>query len=139
MIGVLANGYDVHYGARSIKYEVDRRVVNKLASAHENRLMLPGAKVHVVVSEDGEEFTFAKVEPTPLQEATETGVSSPSSSISSDSDSGDQDEEEGNGDGGDKGAAVNKIDWKLKLLIENPKPEKATTSSGGFFNKMGFA
>ncbi|XP_017490814.1 PREDICTED: caseinolytic peptidase B protein homolog, partial [Rhagoletis zephyria] len=72
VIGVLANGYDVHYGARSIKYEVDRRVVNKLASAHENRLMLPGAKVHVVVSEDGEEFTFAKVEPTPLQEATET-------------------------------------------------------------------
>lgn len=31
----LANGYDVNYGARSIKYEVERRVVNQLALAHE--------------------------------------------------------------------------------------------------------
>lgn len=32
---VLSDGYDVHYGARSIKYEVERRVVNQLAAAHE--------------------------------------------------------------------------------------------------------
>lgn len=32
----LADGYDVNYGARSIKYEVERRVVNQLALAHEN-------------------------------------------------------------------------------------------------------
>lgn len=35
VMSVLADGYDVHYGARSIKYEVERRVVNQLAAAHE--------------------------------------------------------------------------------------------------------
>lgn len=35
ILSVLADGYDVHYGARSIKYEVERRVVNQLAAAHE--------------------------------------------------------------------------------------------------------
>lgn len=35
VLSVLADGYDVHYGARSIKYEVERRVINQLAAAHE--------------------------------------------------------------------------------------------------------
>ncbi|TGZ48126.1 mitochondrial disaggregase [Temnothorax longispinosus] len=35
VLSVLTDGYDVHYGARSIKYEVERRVVNQLAAAHE--------------------------------------------------------------------------------------------------------
>lgn len=35
VLSVLADGYDAHYGARSIKYEVERRVVNQLAAAHE--------------------------------------------------------------------------------------------------------
>jgi ATP-dependent Clp protease ATP-binding subunit ClpB len=35
VLAVLADGYDSHYGARSIKYEVERRVVNQLAAAHE--------------------------------------------------------------------------------------------------------
>ncbi|XP_011685269.1 PREDICTED: caseinolytic peptidase B protein homolog isoform X2 [Wasmannia auropunctata] len=35
VLSVLADGYDVHYGARSIKYEVERRIVNQLAAAHE--------------------------------------------------------------------------------------------------------
>lgn len=35
ILSVLADGYDAHYGARSIKYEVERRVVNQLAAAHE--------------------------------------------------------------------------------------------------------
>jgi len=35
VMSVLADGYDVHYGARSIKYEVERRIVNQLAAAHE--------------------------------------------------------------------------------------------------------
>mgnify|MGYP002717083704 FL=1 len=62
VIGVLANGYDVHYGARSIKYEVERRVVNKLANAHENGLLRCGAKIHLVVSDDGEDYKLGKVE-----------------------------------------------------------------------------
>lgn len=36
VLSVLADGYDAHYGARSIKYEVERRVVNQLAAAHEH-------------------------------------------------------------------------------------------------------
>lgn len=35
VLSLLAEGYDIHYGARSIKYEVERRVVNQLAAAHE--------------------------------------------------------------------------------------------------------
>lgn len=35
ILSVLADGYDAHYGARSIKYEVERRVINQLAAAHE--------------------------------------------------------------------------------------------------------
>lgn len=31
----LAQGYDVHYGARSIKYEIERKVVSQLAVGHE--------------------------------------------------------------------------------------------------------
>lgn len=43
----LADGYDVNYGARSIKYEVERRVINQLAAAHENGLIGEGSTVHV--------------------------------------------------------------------------------------------
>ncbi|CAH0721375.1 unnamed protein product, partial [Brenthis ino] len=35
VLGALADGYDVHYGARSIKHEVERRVVSALALAAE--------------------------------------------------------------------------------------------------------
>ncbi|XP_044729469.1 caseinolytic peptidase B protein homolog [Chrysoperla carnea] len=43
----LADGYDVHYGARSIKYEVERRVVNQLAAAHERGIIGKGSSVHI--------------------------------------------------------------------------------------------
>lgn len=43
----LADGYDVHYGARSIKYEVERRVVNQLAAAHEKGHIGKGCTVQV--------------------------------------------------------------------------------------------
>ena len=39
VLSALADGYDPHYGARSIKYEVERRVVNQLAAAHERGLI----------------------------------------------------------------------------------------------------
>lgn len=43
----LADGYDVNYGARSIKYEVERRVINQLAAAHENGSIGKGSIVQV--------------------------------------------------------------------------------------------
>ncbi|XP_072376408.1 mitochondrial disaggregase-like [Diabrotica undecimpunctata] len=46
----LADGYDVSYGARSIKYEVERRVVNQLAAAHEQGFIGKGSAVQVCAS-----------------------------------------------------------------------------------------
>ena len=93
--------------------------MNKLASAHENRLMLPGAKVHVVVSEDGEEFTFAKVEP--------QTSSAENAEVTTESDQSETDK------------SNKQIDWKLKLLIENPPDKSVGGSGGGFLNKIGLA
>jgi ATP-dependent Clp protease ATP-binding subunit ClpB len=45
VLAILADGYDVHYGARSIKYEVERRVVNQLAAAHERGIIGNGSIV----------------------------------------------------------------------------------------------
>lgn len=43
----LADGYDIHYGARSIKYEVERRVINQLAAAHEKGFIDVGSTVQI--------------------------------------------------------------------------------------------
>ncbi|XP_067138665.1 mitochondrial disaggregase-like [Centruroides vittatus] len=51
VLEVLADGYDIHYGARSIKHEVERRVVNQLAEAHEKQMIKPGCSVHIIVEE----------------------------------------------------------------------------------------
>ncbi|CAK9803701.1 Caseinolytic peptidase B protein homolog [Anthophora quadrimaculata] len=45
VLSLLAEGYDTHYGARSIKYEVERRVVNQLAAAHERGQLEKGCCV----------------------------------------------------------------------------------------------
>ncbi|XP_078048094.1 mitochondrial disaggregase isoform X1 [Augochlora pura] len=45
VLSILADGYDTHYGARSIKYEVERRVVNQLAAAHERGQLEKGCCV----------------------------------------------------------------------------------------------
>lgn len=52
VLGCLADGYDVHYGARSIKHEVERRVVNQIALAAEKGLLGRGACI-LVTSTDG--------------------------------------------------------------------------------------
>ena len=45
MLNFLADGYNVYYGARSIKHEVERRVVTQLALAHETGQLTKGKKV----------------------------------------------------------------------------------------------
>ncbi|XP_015608806.1 caseinolytic peptidase B protein homolog isoform X2 [Cephus cinctus] len=47
VLSALADGYDPHYGARSIKYEVERRVVNQLAAAHERGQLGKGSCVQL--------------------------------------------------------------------------------------------
>ncbi|ESO88461.1 hypothetical protein LOTGIDRAFT_234520 [Lottia gigantea] len=49
VVDVLADGYDVHYGARSIKHEVERQVVTQLAMAHEQQMISKGASIRIVV------------------------------------------------------------------------------------------
>ncbi|WAR00347.1 CLPB-like protein [Mya arenaria] len=49
VVDALAYGYDVHYGARSLKYEVERRVVSQLAMAHERQLIEKGSVVRLTV------------------------------------------------------------------------------------------
>ncbi|KAM4046780.1 mitochondrial disaggregase [Anomaloglossus baeobatrachus] len=49
VMDVLADGYNVHYGARSIKHEVDRRVVNQLAAAYEQDLLPRGCTLRIAV------------------------------------------------------------------------------------------
>lgn len=43
----LADGYNVYYGARSIKHEVERRVVAELALAHEQDKLTTGSEVRL--------------------------------------------------------------------------------------------
>ncbi|CAO3629785.1 unnamed protein product [Mucor hiemalis] len=49
VVDVLADGYNIRYGARSIKYEVERKVVNLIAKANENDEVLDGGRVHITV------------------------------------------------------------------------------------------
>ncbi|XP_077288910.1 mitochondrial disaggregase-like [Arctopsyche grandis] len=53
VLGCLADGYDIHYGARSIKYEVERRVVNKIALAAEKGLLEKECNIMVTTTENG--------------------------------------------------------------------------------------
>uniref|UniRef100_A0A671VP00 ClpB family mitochondrial disaggregase n=1 Tax=Sparus aurata TaxID=8175 RepID=A0A671VP00_SPAAU len=56
VLDLLAGGYNMHYGARSIKHEVERRVVNQLAAAYEQELLPKGCILRLSVqSEDQEE------------------------------------------------------------------------------------
>jgi len=50
VLSLLADGYNVHYGARSIKHEVERRVVSQLALAHETDQIAPSSVVKLTTS-----------------------------------------------------------------------------------------
>uniref|UniRef100_A0A1E1X9P1 Putative caseinolytic peptidase b n=1 Tax=Amblyomma aureolatum TaxID=187763 RepID=A0A1E1X9P1_9ACAR len=54
VVELLADGYNVHYGARSVKHEVERQIVNRLAEAHEKQLLDSGCAVHLVVEDSDE-------------------------------------------------------------------------------------
>ncbi|KAG9471776.1 hypothetical protein GDO78_022908 [Eleutherodactylus coqui] len=57
---VLVDGYNVHYGARSIKHEVDRRVVNQLAAAYEQDLLPRGCTLRVTVDDSDKHLLQGK-------------------------------------------------------------------------------
>ncbi|CAG0888056.1 unnamed protein product [Cyprideis torosa] len=53
VLGILADGYDVYYGARSIKHEVERRVISPIAAAHEKGNVKPGCNIVLSAPESG--------------------------------------------------------------------------------------
>uniref|UniRef100_A0A3B3D0P4 ClpB family mitochondrial disaggregase n=1 Tax=Oryzias melastigma TaxID=30732 RepID=A0A3B3D0P4_ORYME len=55
VLDLLAGGYNLHYGARSIKHEVERRVVNQLAAAYEQELLPKGCTLRLSVQSDSQE------------------------------------------------------------------------------------
>uniref|UniRef100_A0ABM0N1I6 Caseinolytic peptidase B protein homolog n=1 Tax=Saccoglossus kowalevskii TaxID=10224 RepID=A0ABM0N1I6_SACKO len=56
VLDVLADGYNVRYGARSIKHEVERRVVNQLAAAHERSLIHNDCHINITVNDPSNEL-----------------------------------------------------------------------------------
>lgn len=50
VIDVICRGYDVHYGARSIKHEVERRIINQISELHYNAKH--AKKVHISVKDN---------------------------------------------------------------------------------------
>ncbi|XP_053912711.1 caseinolytic peptidase B protein homolog isoform X4 [Cuculus canorus] len=60
VMDVLADGYNLHYGARSIKHEVERRVVNQLAAAYEQDLLPRGCVLRIAVEDSDKQLLKPK-------------------------------------------------------------------------------
>ncbi|NXY85451.1 CLPB protein, partial [Alcedo cyanopectus] len=60
VMDVLADGYNLHYGARSIKHEVERRVVNQLAAAYEQDLLPKGCTLRITVEDSDKQLLKTK-------------------------------------------------------------------------------
>ncbi|CAH8541362.1 unnamed protein product [Heterobilharzia americana] len=50
VVDLIVDGYDVYYGARSINYEIERRIISLLALADEQGYLHPGCNVNISVS-----------------------------------------------------------------------------------------
>ncbi|XP_076040001.1 mitochondrial disaggregase-like isoform X2 [Oratosquilla oratoria] len=66
VLDVIADGYNVYYGARSIKHEVERRVINQLALAYENGQVSPGCSVIITAEVPTSEEEKRKLQDTPI-------------------------------------------------------------------------
>ena len=53
VLAALSRDYDVHFGARSLQHAVDKRVVNRLARAHEDGELTEGGTAHLELGPDG--------------------------------------------------------------------------------------
>ncbi|XP_075775747.1 mitochondrial disaggregase [Pelodiscus sinensis] len=68
VMDVLADGYNLHYGARSIKHEVERRVVNQLAAAYEQDLLPRGCTLRITVDDSDKQLLKTKDSTSPEEE-----------------------------------------------------------------------
>ncbi|XP_021238806.1 caseinolytic peptidase B protein homolog isoform X2 [Numida meleagris] len=73
VLDVLADGYNLHYGARSIKHEVERRVVNQLAAAYEQDLLPRGCTLRVAVEDSDKQLLKTRESPSPGAEEKRKG------------------------------------------------------------------
>lgn len=55
VVEVICKGYDIHYGARSIKHEVERRIINQISELHHT--VRNAKKVHISVNDSNSEGT----------------------------------------------------------------------------------
>ena len=55
VLSLLAEGYNIYYGARSIQHEVERRVVAQLALAHELGQLRQGCDVNFNLDNQSQE------------------------------------------------------------------------------------
>jgi ATP-dependent Clp protease ATP-binding subunit ClpB len=53
VVEALTEGYNIRYGARSIKHEVEKRIVNQIAKAHELDQLVEGGSVNFTRNPDG--------------------------------------------------------------------------------------
>ncbi|KYO49179.1 caseinolytic peptidase B protein-like protein [Alligator mississippiensis] len=60
VMDVLVDGYNLHYGARSIKHEVERRVVNQLAAAYEQDLLPRDCTLRITVEDSDKKLLKTK-------------------------------------------------------------------------------
>ncbi|EPZ35743.1 Chaperonin ClpA/B domain-containing protein [Rozella allomycis CSF55] len=61
---MLAKGYNIHYGARSIKHEVEKQVINKLAHANEYDQLKQGDHVLITLDNGEIKLNITSKEPT---------------------------------------------------------------------------
>lgn len=60
VVDVICKGYDIYYGARSIKHEVERRIVNQISELHYS--MKNAKKIHISVTDkDNEDLINIKI------------------------------------------------------------------------------
>lgn len=58
VVDVLAKGYDIHYGARSIKHEIERRLVNEISEMHTKNKNV--SKMHISVKDGNKDLIVIK-------------------------------------------------------------------------------
>ncbi|KAI0982209.1 hypothetical protein GJ496_002426 [Pomphorhynchus laevis] len=61
VIDIICAAYDVTYGARSLKHEVDRKIISLVAKAHEQGLVGSGSNIRIGTDADKKDIVIRKV------------------------------------------------------------------------------
>ena len=61
VVSKLSEGYNIRYGARSIKHEVEKRIVNQIAKAHENDQIADGDSIKIYLDPEEKKIKFVTI------------------------------------------------------------------------------